>query len=135
MHYEHRQPDSPEGRLSAGPPSGSIGSETETTIQSPAFRSAEEAVDIGRRDFREVLRTANLRALVRYIEDGKTNLDEIVQIPETWKLRFRAPEFRSSTYTWRNPKIHLLTAGSAAAMALDELLRRLTEEDGLRPQQ
>lgn len=91
-----------------------------------SFALISESRDRGRREFGELLRATNLRALVRYIEDGLGKLDQLPEIPDGWKKYFHFSGFRSSDYTWRNPKLYLLTKKSAAVFALEELLRRLS---------
>jgi hypothetical protein len=87
--------------------------------------SLAEAVEQGRAAFLEILFNANIRSLVRYIDEGGINLARLAEIPLGWKARFKTKRFLGQTYTWHNPKLCLLSKRAAAKLALDELLKRL----------
>jgi hypothetical protein len=104
---------------------GRADGETEAAIEPDKAASLTELMERGRKEFSLLLSRANLRSLLRYIEDGGIKLDAQEGVNSSWRTFLRDREFLAQSYTWSNPKLFLLSRKSAASLALDELLRRL----------
>jgi hypothetical protein len=90
--------------------------------------STAEAAREGRDKFQRLLRATDLRSLVRYIRDGRIDLNAVPEIPVAWKKHFNTNAFLNERYTWINPRLYLLTPQAASAWALQELVGRLRDE-------
>lgn len=100
---------------------GLEGSKNSISIE-PERLSLSEAAERGKKEFFMVLRQADARTLVRYLEKARVKLKNIPGLPVE---QYASKEFRSRPYTWINPKLYLITPKMAAQMAAAELLRRI----------
>jgi hypothetical protein len=101
------------------------GEEAEVISIQPERLSLSEAAERGRKKFSLLLRNADPRTLVRYLEKAKIRPKDIKGISDLWAAQFTSKEFRSQPYTWVNPSLYLITPKTAAEMAAAELLRRV----------
>jgi hypothetical protein len=118
---EHYNPIPPEERDQGS-------REVRVSIEPEKLPSLSELAKEGRSEFLTILREADIRSLVRYIERSGLKADEIPQLAPLWKAYFRTKEFRRKPYTWRNPKLHFVTPQSVATIAVRELLARLSDK-------
>lgn len=96
-------------------------------FEAPQTLSLGEVAARNREEFQTLIGSANIRTLVRYVEDCGATIDKIPEISGAWKSYFSRPDFLITSYAWRNPKLYLLDKKSAGAMALSELLKRLAD--------
>ena len=101
------------------------GEEVEGISIEPERLSLSEAAERGRKKLSLLLRNADTRTLVRYLEKAKIRPKDIKGISDLWAAQFTSKEFRSRPYTWVNPSLYLISQKTAAQMAVAELLRRV----------
>ena len=116
MYNEQRVPVSPDEPEQADKHSVKI-EPTPITSLTAEFQRGEQ-------EFRAVLRGADIRSLVRYIEKAGVDIGDLAELPDSLRKRFATTEFKKQPYAWRNPKLYLVPRRTVVDLALGDILRR-----------